>query len=84
MVLCDLGHLRIPIVKEFAATLLPVSERRELGIYWMDRFPKRNPELATRFNQQLYRQRASAGNVMILEDFFKKVVAFESRVISES
>jgi len=35
----DLGHpLRIPMVKGFAAALLPAPERQKLGIHWIDRF----------------------------------------------
>jgi len=70
----DLGHpLKLPLVKQFASSLLTPSQRRNVGKHWLSRFLCRNPSLVTKFSQRLDRQRATASNPAILKDFYQKV-----------
>jgi hypothetical protein len=74
LTLDDWGHpLKLPMIKEFATALLPSEKHREIGQHWMNRFLRRNPNVVARYSQRLDRQRATASDPAILEDFFRKV-----------
>jgi hypothetical protein len=64
--------MRIPI--GFAKSLLPVSKRREVGKRWATHFLIDHTELAARFSQRLYCQRANASDPAIIKDIFRMVI----------
>ena len=70
----DLGNpLRGSLVKAFAVSLLPPARRRQLSKHWLTLFLNRNPALASNSSQGLDRQRANAGDLATLSEFFCKV-----------
>jgi hypothetical protein len=63
------------MVKGIAVALMPPEEQRNVGKNWFERFLSRNSELATKFNQRLDRQKVSANDTAILEDFLGRYLS---------
>jgi hypothetical protein len=81
----DLGHpLNMSIVKRLAVGMLSAFRKRDVGTHWTNRFLKRNPAVVAKFSQRLDRQRATASDSTVLEDFFKKVYIFPANSCSKS
>ena len=46
---------------------------RQIGHHWLVHVLKRHPELASRLSTRLDRQRALAGDPVVIKDYFRKV-----------
>lgn len=70
----DLGHpITMPLLKQYASSLLPPSSGQEVGKHWISRFLKRQHGLTSKYSQRLDRQRANADDPEIMRDHFRKV-----------
>jgi len=68
---------RLDMVKSMALFLYEKrtgDKRKSLGKNWITRFLNRHPDMATKFNTKLDRQRAHASCPWLLRDYFSKLV----------